>query len=80
MVLFCLISYWALTEWEQLKKHTFLTAFLVGYFGWLAFYDLFFVYYAIGDLTTIALGFVLLAGLIQFSLRPAEAATSSTVK
>jgi hypothetical protein len=74
MVLFCLISYWALSEWEQLKRHSFLTTLLIGYFGWLASLDLinwFNVYYLVMDLITIALGFVLLARLIQFSFTPA---------
>ena len=79
IVLFCLVSYWALSEWEELKRHTFLTTLLVGYFGWLALWDVIWLeprYGRLDFLITIALGFVLLAGLIQFSIRPPTASTS----
>ena len=39
MVLFSLISYWAVSNWAQFKEHSVLAALLVGYFGFLAIAD-----------------------------------------
>src|SRR5207248_890467 len=40
MVLFFLISYWVVAEWQQLKEHAVLTALLASYFGLLAIIEL----------------------------------------
>ena len=40
MVLLFLISYWAVSEWQQLVEHSVLAASLAGYFGLLALFDL----------------------------------------
>jgi len=80
MILFCLISYWAFSEWERLRRHTFFTTLLVSYFGWLAFLDLNYFMYLDRWLITIALGFALLGGLIQFSLRPTEVSSSCAMR
>jgi hypothetical protein len=41
MVPFLLISYWVVSEWEQLREHSVLAALLGGYFGVLAIFELF---------------------------------------
>ena len=40
MVPFLLVSYWMVSEWEQLREHSALTALLGGYFGVLAIFEL----------------------------------------
>ena len=40
MVPFLLISYWVVSEWEQLREHSVLAALLVGYFGVLTILEL----------------------------------------
>ena len=40
MVPFLLISYWMVSEWEQLREHSALAALLGGYFGVLAIFEL----------------------------------------
>jgi hypothetical protein len=77
MVLFLLVSYWAISEWEQLKEHSFLVALLVGYFGFFAGLDIamwsglqgYGHYSMVVVLFKFLLGCALLASLIQFSAR-----------
>jgi hypothetical protein len=33
MLLFCLVLYWSVSNWEQFNRHFVLAALLVGYFG-----------------------------------------------
>ena len=40
MVPFLLISYWVVSEWQQLREHSGLAALLGGYFGVLAIFEL----------------------------------------
>jgi len=40
MVPFLLISYWIISEWEQLREHSALAASLGGYFGLLAIFEI----------------------------------------
>ena len=40
MVPFLLISYWVVSEWQQLREHSGLAALLGGYFGVLTFFEL----------------------------------------
>ncbi len=75
MVLYFLISYWAVSEWEGLKKHTVLAAVLVSYFGYLAIIDIriwlglegYGQYSMTVVLLKFLLGCALLASLILFS-------------
>jgi hypothetical protein len=77
MVLFLLISYWAVSRWQQLKEHCVLAAFLVGYFAFLAAVDMaiwlglegYNRYSMVVVLLKFLLGCALLASLIQFSSR-----------
>jgi hypothetical protein len=80
MVPFLLFSYWALSEWERLKKHPVLAALLIGYFVFLATVDIAIVFGLEGysDYSMVViflkslLGCALLVGLIHFSAsRPA---------
>jgi uncharacterized membrane protein len=82
MVPFLLISYWMVSEWEQLREHSALAALLGGYFGVLAIFELVawsaipnvsyttgdFVYNAIVMLKFL-LNCALLVRLIQFAAR-----------
>ena len=78
MVLFFLISYWAVSEWEQLKKHSVLPTLLIGYFGLLAIIDIsiLFGFESYSDYSVAVVlfkfltGCALVAGLIQFSAGP----------
>jgi len=75
MVLFLLISYWAVSEWTQLKDHHFLAGLLVCYFGFLAVVDIAILFrfegYGHYSMTTVflkwILGCMLLIALIHFS-------------
>jgi hypothetical protein len=77
MVLFFLISYWAVTEWERLKKHNVLAALLISYFGLLGIVDIaiwlglegYSYYSTVVVLLKFFVGCALLASLIQFSAR-----------
>jgi hypothetical protein len=79
MVLFFLISYWAVSEWERLKKHIVLVALLVSYFGLLGIVDIlnwlglekYSHYSMVFVLLWFLLGCALVASLIQFSARAA---------
>jgi hypothetical protein len=78
MVLYFLISYWAISEWERLKKNTVLATLLVSYFGFLGVVDIgiwlglegYGHYSMVVVLLKFLVGCALLAGLIQFSPRP----------
>jgi hypothetical protein len=78
MVLFVLLSYWAVSEWQRLKTQSVLAVLLVSYFAFLAVVDIAIVfglegyssYSMIVVLFKFLLGCALLAGLIQFSARP----------
>src|SRR5262249_20712545 len=70
MVFLFLISYWVVSEWQQLVEHSVLVTSLAGYFGLLALVDL--VYWAgfTGDIFVIVkflLGCALVVVLVQFS-------------
>jgi hypothetical protein len=75
MVLFFLISYWAVCEWEGLKKHSVLATLLIGYFGFLAIVDIaillgfesYISYSMVVVLLKFLIGCTLLAALIKFS-------------
>jgi hypothetical protein len=75
MVPFLLLSYWAVSEWQRLKKHAVLAALLVGYFGFLAIVDFAIVfglegytdYSMVVVLLKSVLGCALLGCLFQFS-------------
>ncbi len=77
MMLFFLLSYWAVSEWERLKTHSILAPLLVSYFTFLAIVDIAIVFglegYSDYSLAVVffkfLLGCALLAGLIQFSAR-----------
>ena len=82
MVPFLLISYWMVSEWEQLREHSALAALLGGYFGVLAIFELVAwsaitnVTYTKGDILYSAivmlkflLNCALLVRLVQFSAR-----------
>jgi hypothetical protein len=82
MVPFLLISYWVVSEWEQLRENSALAALLGGYFGVLAIFELFAwsaipkVTYRDGDMlysAIVVLKFILncalLVYLLQFSAR-----------
>jgi hypothetical protein len=77
MVFFCLISYWAVSEWTQIRELPLLTATLIGYFGVLASLDIA-VWLGIEDygsastasiLLKFLMGCAVLARLLQFSAR-----------
>ena len=77
MVLFSLISYWAVSNWSQFKEHSVLVALLIGYFGFLAIADLAYWWDLVGSifyshivvtLLQFLLGCALLVALVQ--LRP----------
>lgn len=81
MVLFCLISYWAVSNWVQIKEHSVLAALLVGYFSFLAIAGFVQMSGLVGSIfySNIALmlfrfllGCALLVGLVQ--LRPTRCA------
>jgi hypothetical protein len=75
MVLFLLVSYWAVSRWRQLKGHYVLTGVLVAYFGFLAVVDIAiwsgvegYGHYSMFVVSLkFLLGCVLLASLIRFS-------------
>src|SRR5262249_45679557 len=75
MVFSFLISYWAVSEWDVLKKHTVLAALLGSYFGLLGMVDIgiwlglvgYDHYSTVVVLLKFLLGCALLASLIQFS-------------
>jgi len=75
MVLFLLISYWAVSAWKQLQEHTVLSALVVGYFSVLAVVDIAiwsglegYTHYSVFVVSfKFLLGCALLATLIQFS-------------
>ena len=75
MLLFVLVSYWAVCEWERLKKHPGLATLLIGYFGFLAIVDIAiwrgFEKYTVYSMPVVLfkslLGCTLLGALIQFS-------------
>jgi hypothetical protein len=77
MVLYFLISYWAVSEWEALKKHIVLAAVLVSYFALLGIVDIgiwlglegYGHYSMIVVSLKFLLGCALLTSLIQFSAR-----------
>jgi hypothetical protein len=50
MVFFSLILYWAVSNWEQFKKHSVLAALLVGYFSFLAISNFAFWWGLIGSI------------------------------
>jgi hypothetical protein len=70
VVLYLLISYWVVSEWEKLKKYTILESLLVCYFGLLAIVD-FGIWSGHSNIYFMLLQFLagsaLLASLIQFS-------------
>ena len=74
MVPFFLISYWVVSEWQQLVERSVLAALLAGYFGLLAFFDLVHwsdfmedILYSNIVVFKFLLGCALLVGLAQFS-------------
>jgi hypothetical protein len=75
MVPFFLLSYWAVSEWKQLKTQSVLGALLVGYFVLLAIVDIAIVFglegYANYSMVVVLLksllGFAVVGGLIRFS-------------
>jgi hypothetical protein len=75
MVLFFLVSYWAVSNWQQLKEYSVLSAVLISYFGLLAATDIaiFFGWERYGDysmavvLLKFLVGCALLGGLLHFS-------------
>jgi Glycosyltransferase family 87 len=82
MVLFSLISYWAVSNWTQIKGHSVLAALLIGYFGFLAIAEFIFMLGLVGAifyskivfiLFRFLLGCALLVGLVQ--LRPTPCAS-----
>ena len=77
MVLFCLISYWVVSNWTRFKQPSVLAALLVGYFSFLAVENLvfwWFVVQTIPHLETLASLFQFLLGCALFfslvQLRP----------
>jgi uncharacterized membrane protein len=82
MVPFMLISYWAISDWGELRNSIFIKALLISYFGWLAVMDVGFpiVRRLVEDQSAYSLlhfmyfmkfilGVALLASLIRFSGR-----------
>jgi hypothetical protein len=75
IVLFYLISYWAVSEWEQLREHLALVILLGSYFGLLAVIDLAYwlgfgyIYYStmVVVLFKFVIGSMLVVALAQFS-------------
>jgi Glycosyltransferase family 87 len=75
MVLFLLISYWAVSKWTRLKEHRLLVGILVCYFGFLAVLDVAILIrlegYGHYSMITVflkwILGCILLIGLMHFS-------------
>jgi hypothetical protein len=81
MMVFSLISYWAVSNWAQIKEHSVLAALLVGYFGFLAIAEFVYMSGLVGSifysniafvLLKFLLGCALLVGLVQ--LRPTPCA------
>jgi hypothetical protein len=81
MVLFSLISYWAVCNWAQIKEHSVLATLLVGYFGFLSIAEFAHMSGLVGSIfySNIALllfrfllGCALLVALVQ--LRPTRCA------
>jgi hypothetical protein len=81
MMVFSLISYWAVSNWAQIKERSVLAALLVGYFGFLAIAEFVYVSGLVGSifysniafvLLRFLLGCALLVGLVQ--LRPTPCA------
>ena len=87
MVLYFLVSYWAISEWGGLKKHTVLAASLVSYFGLLGVVDIgiwlglegYGRYSMIVVSLKFVAGCVLLASLIKFSTRTAPGSSSLSI-
>jgi hypothetical protein len=87
MALYFLVSYWAVSEWGGLKKHTVLAAFLVSYFGLLGIVDIgiwldlegYGQYSMIVASLKFVAGCVLLASLIKFSTRTAPGSSSLSI-
>ena len=77
IVLFFLISYWAVSEWERLRENPALVALLAGYFGLLAMVDLAYwlgfgyIYYStmVIVLFKFVIGCVIVVVLAQFPSR-----------
>jgi len=77
IVLFYLVAYWAVSEWEQLRKNLALVKLLASYFGLLAMVDLAYwlgfgyIYYStmVVTLFKFLIGCALVAALVQFSSR-----------
>jgi hypothetical protein len=80
MVLFYLISYWAVSEWEQLRENRALVALLGSYFGLLGIIDLAyftsFWYFYYTTMVVVFFKFVtgcgIVATLLQFPSRPSQ--------
>ena len=78
MTLFCLVSYWAASEWSSLQQRPLLVLFLIGYFNWMALSDLYYwerAWRAVIPanfvlLFQFLLGCLLLAALIRFPVAP----------
>ena len=88
MVLFSLVSYWAISEWKYLQEHSILSALLVGYFGFLAIVDgaiaLGLEEYGSYSLVTVlcksVLGFALLASLLTHQAIQTVSGTAGEVR
>jgi hypothetical protein len=85
MVLFALISYWAVSNWAQFKEHSVLVALSIGYFGFLAVASLVALRWdlvqsvfhseTVASLFQFLLGCALLVGLVR--LRPSSCRSRS---
>jgi hypothetical protein len=79
IVLFLLVSYWAVSEWKRLSQEPLLTALIVGHFAVLALLDLaifseivsYGYYGRLFVLLKFVTGCAMLAGLVRFSVRKA---------
>ena len=84
MLLFSLVSYWAVSNWAQFKEHSVLAALLMGYFGFLTIVHLavrcflggslsFYIMHiveTVGVLSQFLLGCALLVGLVKLRPKP----------
>ena len=74
MTLFCLVSYWAASEWSSLQQRPVLVLFLMAYFNCMALADLYYwaggwrdvVHATFAPLFQVLLGCLLLTALIRF--------------
>ena len=78
MTLFCLVSYWAASEWSSLQQRPLLVLLLIGYFNCMALVDLYYWEQAwlpvlhpnVVLLSQFLLGCLLMTALIRFPVAP----------